>query len=197
MAGHRNRTRGHANGTNGNGAQHIQVKLPTIDELRKAYEEGLEQTLLSGVQVIMRPVRADMLLASGKVPDILRPLIMNMLFPVKKEVPPDTFPDEVGDYLAQPRDETKETLDFIESVNVVCEAALIDPSIVPYLSLSDRMWVFKLAFMPVAVLSRFRIRPKRDVDTVEGEQGQSQPTERDDARDRVIVPIEPADGVPI
>lgn len=178
-----------------NGAGHKPLKLPTIDELRKAYDEGLPQTLLSGLEVYMRPVRPDVLLASGKVPDMLTPLVINMLFPPKREV--DEFPDEVGDYLEKPRDKTKETLDFIESVNVVCEAALIDPSIVPYLSLADRMWIFKLAFMPVEVLSRFRLQPRRNVAIDDGERTELLPPERDDARDRDAMSVESADSLPV
>lgn len=179
---------------NRNGAGY---RVPTLDELRRVYEEGLEQTLLSGISVKMRPVRADHLLESGKVPDILTPLVMNMLFPSEKEVGPDVFPDEVGDYLAKPRDEKAEALEFIKSVNVVCEAALIDPSIVPYLSLPDRMWIFKLAFMPVEVLSRFRLQPRRNVESVDDEREQSHAAEHDDAGNRLAVQVEPADGVPV
>lgn len=180
---------------NGNGAEHIAPKLPTIDELRKIYEEGLPQTLLSGIEVYMRPVRADVLLASGKVPDILTPLVINMLFPPKREA--DEFVDEVGDFVSKPRDETKEALEFIKAANVVCEAALIDPSIVPYLSLSDRLWIFKLAFMPVAVLSTFRIKPRRNVETGDGEREELLPSESDDARDRPVEPVESADSLPV
>lgn len=182
------------NGTNGNGATRPAPKLPTIDELRKIYDEGLPQTLLSGVEVYMRPIRPDMFLATGKVPDILTPIVINMLFPPKRA--DDEFFDEVGDFVGKPRDESKEALQFIEAVNVVCEAALIDPSIVPYLSLADRLWIFKLAFMPVAVLSTFRLQPRRDVETGDGERAQLLPSEHDDAGDRPVESVESADSLP-
>lgn len=181
-----------------NGAGHNAPDLPTIDELRRAYEEGLEQTLLSGVKVVMRPVRADMLLVSGKMPDILTPLVMRMLFGAQ---PDDVeFPDEIEDpvmhYLSKTRAKAQEAVEFVRSVDAVCEAALVDPSIVPYLSLSDRLWIFKLAFIPAEVLSRFRDEPRRDVETVPDEQGQVQ-AERDDAGDGIAVPVESADSVPV
>jgi hypothetical protein len=64
---------------------------------------------------------------------------------------------------------------MIESINYVCKAALLYPKVVDTpkaedeiavteLSLSDRMWIFKLAFMPAEVLSRFRYEPSRDVE---------------------------------
>lgn len=157
------------------------LKLPTIEDLRRAYEEGLPQTLLSGLEVQMRPVQADKLLMSGKVPDILTPLVMGMMF--AKEQPEDetVFPDEIDDpvnaYLNKQRQEAKDAISFIQSVDVVCEAALVDPSIVPYLSLRDRMWIFKLAFYPVEVLSNFRLKPARDVAAGNDSAGDAQQAE--------------------
>jgi hypothetical protein len=184
------------NGTNGAG--YTAPAVPTIDELRRAYEEGLPQRLLSGIEVTMRPVRADKLLMGGNMPDILTPLVMRMLFGVQ---PDDVeFPDEIEDpvmhYLSKTRAKAAEAVEFVRSVDAVCEAALVDPSIVPYLSLSDRLWIFKLAFIPAEVLSRFRDEPSGDVEAVSDEQGQVQ-AERDDAGDRPAVPVESADSVPV
>lgn len=151
------------------------VHVPTIEELRRAYEEGLPQRLLSGIEVKMRPVQPDKLLASGTVPDILTPLVLRMIFP-----PPEAereFPDEINNFLVKQRDKAAETVDFVKAVNAVCEAALVDPSVVPYLSLADRMWIFKLAFLPAEVLSRFRLEPSRNVEVVPDQQDDVQPTE--------------------
>lgn len=170
------------NGTNGHVKSDIKkvLELPTIEELKRAYDEGLEQTLLSGLKVVMRPVRPDTLLVSGKVPDILTPLIMKMMFARQQE--DDTvFPDEVKDpithYLTQERAKAQEAMEFIKSVDVVCEAALVDPSIVPYLSLNDRMWIFKIAFLPVEILSRFRHQPPRNVEAGDDSAGEPLPSE--------------------
>lgn len=181
------------NGTNGAG---YAPKVPSLDELKRAYEEGLPQTLLSGIEVYMRPVRPEKILATGKIPDILCPLMLGRLFP-KPKLNPDAFTDEIGDFLAKPRDEAKEALEFVASVDVVCEAALIDPSIVPYLSLPDRMWIFKLAFMPVEVLSTFRLQPQGNVGLVDDEREQPLPAIDGDAGDSRVVAAEPADGVPV
>lgn len=167
----RNGSNGHAKTT----ARDI-LKLPTIAELKRAYDEGLPQTLLSGIEVQMRPVQPDKLLMSGKVPDILTPLVMGMMF--AKEKDGDTvFPDEVKDpityYLTKEREKAQEAVEFIKSVDVVCEAALVDPSLVPYLTLADRMWIFRLAFMPVEVLATFRHQPQANVEV--GNDGAGEP----------------------
>lgn len=182
-----------------NGAS--KAKLPTLDELKRAYDEGLPQTLLSGLEVVMRPVRADRLLLSGNVPDILTPLVMRMIFPREEVVDATVFPDEADDqdpvdaFLYKEREKAQEAMEFIKAVDVVCEAALIDPSIIPYLSLTDRMWIFRLAFMPAEVLSTFRLQPAGDVGVVFDEQGEVQ-AERDAAGDGVPGKPEPADAVP-
>lgn len=171
-----------ANGTNG----HVEttakaiLKLPTIEELKRAYDEGLPQTLLSGLEVQMRPVKPDTLLMSGKVPDILTPLVMGMMFAKEKE-DETVFPDEVKDpimhYLSKEREKAQEAVEFIKSVDVVCEAALVDPSLVPYLSLADRLWIFRLAFMPVEVLATFRHQQTANVETGNDSAGEPQQAE--------------------
>lgn len=167
------------------------LALPTLEELRRAYEEGLPQTLLSGVQVLMRPVQPDKLLMSGKLPDILTPLVMGMMFAKEKAADETIFPDEVDNpidaYLTKQRQDAKDAIAFIQSVDVVCEAALVDPSIIPYLGLQDRLWIFRLAWMPVEVLSRFRLQPARDVEAGDSGDGEPQQTEPDAAVDSATV----------
>lgn len=155
--------------TKSNGVQapstngHQPPNRPTIEQLRRIHEEGVEQTLLSGIPVMMRPVRIEVLLASGHVPDILTPLMLKGLY--------ENINDDLTDFVAKPRDGKEETLEMLRSVDAVCAASLVDPSIVPYLELPDRMWIFKLAFQPAEVLSSFRLRPEGDVVSVdEGEQ---------------------------
>lgn len=127
----------------------------------------------------MKPVQLDRLLLAGKVPDILTPLVMRMLFGTKPDDP--EFPDEIKDpathYLTKKRTEAQEAIEFIESVDVICRESLVDAAAIPYLSIADRMWVFKLALMRAEVLSTFRHEPARDVEAVHDEQDNAQPTE--------------------
>lgn len=177
------------------------AKLPTLDELKRAYDEGLPQTLLSGLEVVIRPVRADRLLMSGNVPDILTPLVLRMMFPKEDVVDATTFPDEADDvdpitrFLTKQREQAQEAMEFVRAVDVVCQAALLDPSVLPYLSLADRMWIFRLAFMPAEVLSTFRLQPARDVEAVQDEQG-SLPSERAAARNGISMQPEQHDRAP-
>ncbi len=178
------------------------AKVPTIDELRAMYENGVPQVLLSGVEVVMRPLRPDALLMSGTIPDILTPLIMKMLFPAKKiEADSTIFPDEVDDpvtaYLTEEREKVENAKDFIKSIDVVCQASLVDASVLPYLSLPDRMWVFKLAFLPAEVLSTFRLQPQGDMEVVDDEQADAQQTEPDHAVGDVAERVEPVHSVPV
>lgn len=165
------------------------VKVPTIEELRRAYEEGLPQTLLSGVQVLMRPLQPDKLLELGNIPDILTPIMLKGL---RGDVT-----QELNAFLMDKRDNMAETMEMVKAVNAVCKAALVDPSITDLLTLSDRMWIFKLAFMPAEVLSTFRLQPRRDVEDLDDKQGQPLQTEPVDASDGIAVQAEPADSVPV
>lgn len=162
---------------NGNGA----VDLTPASEYRTMREQGVPQTLLSGRKVKMRAVTPDKLLRSGRVPDILTPLVVKML---KGEAQNE----EIDDFYGKERDEVKDWLAMIDSVNVVCEAALVYPRVVEQpegddeiaiddLSLQDRFWIFKLAFQPAEVLSRFRLESLADVDDSADSEGNEQPTE--------------------
>lgn len=185
---------GNGNGVNGNGVGALDPRLPTLEELKRAYDEGLEQTLLSGLKVKLRPLQPDKLLLSGTMPDVLTPMVMGMLFPPATE-DDAPLPDEVDNFLFKQREQAQEAAEYIRAVDAVCAAALVDPSLVPYLSLQDRIWVFKLAFMPVAVLSTFRLGQKADVEPVADEPGEPHAAERADAGDGVAVPVESADRV--
>jgi hypothetical protein len=147
-----------------------ELKVPTIEELKRAYDEGLPQTLISGIEVLMRTPRPEVLLRSGKLPDILTPIVIKSLY--------EDVSKKLDAYLFTERDEVQDTLDMVAGVDAVCEAALIDPSVIPYLTLSDRMWIFKLAFMPAAVLSTFRYEPDGDVEDTPDSQGDVLPSER-------------------
>lgn len=153
---------GGVNGTTPEGAR-------TGAEIRAMREYGVWQTLLSGFPVRIRTVTPDALLQSGTVPDILTPLVTRMMFEHVETKELDAF-------LAK-REEAKEALEVVKSINAVCKAALVYPRIVENpqaddeicaedLNLADRGWIFKLAFMPAEVLKQFRLQPDRNVEVV-------------------------------
>lgn len=150
---------------------------PTMAAWRKARkerQEGIPQTLISGVEVRMRSVSPDKLLRGGSLPDVLTPLVVRSLYEdVREELDAFTFTQ---------REDAAEALRMIDSVNVVCQEALVWPRIVDDpqnedeisiddLSLSDRMWIFRLAFMPAEVLSSFRYQQEGDVEGAADKQG--------------------------
>lgn len=165
------------------------AKIPTIEELRLVYEKGLPQTLLSGVEVYMRPVQPDRLLDLGHIPDILTPIMLKGLY--------GDVTQELDKFLMDKRENMEETMKMVAAVNAVCKAALVDPSVADVLTLSDRMWLFKLAFMPAEVLSTFRLKPRRDVEDLADEPGESLQTEPASASDGTAVQVESLDRVPV
>lgn len=153
--------------TNGHELRSAKSEQPdgrlTMAQRRAIQEEGITQTLLSGIEVQMWPVRIEKLLAAGNVPDILTPIMLKGLY--------ENINDDLTEFVTKQRDEKAETLEMICAVNAVCEASLVDPSLVDYLDLTDRFWLFKLAFQPAEVLSTFRLGSAGDVGRVdEGEQ---------------------------
>lgn len=141
----------------------VTPKLPTLDELRRIFDEGVEQVLISGSKVQMRPVRPDQLIASGiQIPDPLMPIMLKGIF--------QDIRQDLDDYIS-PDKEKENIVEWLRSIDVVCQASLVDPSLVPYLSLTDKLWIFRLAFLPAEALATFRWQPPRDVDAASDEQG--------------------------
>lgn len=137
----------------------------TLEERRTIIEEGVWHTLPSGIDVLLRPVDPIALLRGGKVPDILTPIVMDALYEPRKTQ------EALDQFIKSPRAEQEETLQMLAAIDVVCEAALVDASQLPYLNFADRGFIFRLAFLPAEVLSRFRAKQVGDVERVhDGEQ---------------------------
>lgn len=137
----------------------------SIEELRRIYEEGIPQKLISGIEVRLHPIQIEKLLEGGDVPDALSNIMLKALY--------QDVTEELNEFALTERKTQSEAMELIRSIDLVCNAVLLDPGIVPYLSLTDRLWIFKLAFYPAEVLSRFRNEPAFDVVGVD--KGQSLP----------------------
>jgi hypothetical protein len=149
---------------------------PTIEELRRMYQDGVPQTLISGTEVQMRAVTPDRLLSSGRVPDTLTPIMLKGLY--------EDIHEDLDTFVQTKHADKEATLEWVRAIDAVCEAALVEPDVVPYLSLADRMWIFKLAFSPVEVLSTFRLQPKRDMVTAADSKGDGDAAQRAAGRAR-------------
>lgn len=132
----------------------------SLDERRAIVEEGVPYRLPSGVEVRLRPVDPIRLLRGGNVPDILTPIVMDALYE------PDKTQEALDQFVKTPREQQEETLQMLAGVDAVCEAALVDPEQLPYLTFADRGLIFRLAFLPAEVLSRFRFQQIGDVERV-------------------------------
>lgn len=152
----------------------------TLEERRAAQEEGIWQTLPGGVKVLMRPVKPDALIRSGKIPDILTPIMLNAIY----EPSSVKINAAVDEFVETPREQREEILEMLASIDAVCEAALIDAEQLPYLTYSERTCIFRLAFLPVEVLSRFRLQPDRDVEVAADGKGNGDTAQRATGRER-------------
>lgn len=132
----------------------------TLEERRAVMEEGVWHSLPSGVDVLLRPVDPISLLRGGRVPDILTPIVMDALYEPRKTQ------EALDEFVKTPRTQQEETLQMLAAIDVVCEAALVDASQLPFLSFADRGMIFRLAFLPAEVLSRFRAKQVGTVERV-------------------------------
>lgn len=135
---------------------------------RAAREEGFEQLLPSGNVARLRPVALADLVAQGKVPDLLTPLVMRMAFEGIDAEPSELHDVERGQ---------EWTAAVLATYAAVCRAAFVSPRIVDDpqaddeiaiddVDLFDRASVFFISTRGVETLRRFRLGPETDVDAV-------------------------------
>lgn len=148
---------------------------------RKPREQGVEIWLPYGQQVVrIRTVRPDHLLAQGDIPDILSPLMLDMIYGRANE--------KKTEAILLPKESVEEAMQLLETLRVVCTAALVEPRIVSEplaedeitideLEYEDRRYIFRLVFLPTEVLSTFRYQAQVDVEPLPHSAGVLQPSE--------------------
>jgi hypothetical protein len=146
----------------------------SLDERRAIFDEGVPIILPSGVEVHLRPITPEALLRAGKIPDTVTPIVTKALYE------PDKTQAALDEFIKEERQTPEETLTMLTTISVVCEAAMVDPSLMPYLSFQDKGFIFRIAFLPAEVLSRFRARSLGDVERVD-DGDQVQPVARRDS----------------
>lgn len=132
------------------------LKVTSGGAWRQPREEGFVKRLLSGRVARLRPVQMDVLLAEGKIPDLLTGYAVGQIMEPSEEDPLDN------------EKLRKNTTEMIELMNVVCKAAFVEPKIVDEpqadneitiedIELQDRSMVWRLATQPVEALRKFRL----------------------------------------
>ena len=143
---------------------------------RRVRERGVVVRLPSGRRVRMRNVQPSHLLKLGRIPDVLTPLVLKILYGKAQQ-------DDFDNFFTL-REQVDEALGVIESMRIVCTAALLEPRIVEEavgedeiqfedLSDTEKTWIFNLAFLEAEGLSSFRDGQAADVGLVD--EGQELP----------------------
>lgn len=139
---------------------------------RRPRMEGVVIPLPSGNICRIRPVALDVMITSGKLPDLLTPLAAKTLWT-------ELDTDQIGDVAEM-------ATGMAELFGTVCRAAFIEPRIVDSpeaddeisledIDFADKAAVFQLAIQPAKVLEGFRQQQTRDVEPVRD--GEKQPVE--------------------
>lgn len=156
-------------------------------EFRRVREQGERITIRSTGRVVrMRVVKPAALLRLGKIPNPLSELVMSILHGTLKR-------EDWQKFFALP-ERIEQELEMLESLRVVCTAALVYPHVVDEPQSDDEIhiddledgeqrFIFDLALMEATALSRFRLQQEAGVEPVGDSTGDEQPTEPVDSRD--------------
>lgn len=136
------------------------VKPTSGRDWRKARLEGETVTLPSGNIATLRPVALDLLITSGKLPDLLTPIAAKSLF--------------VEESAATIADQAELAKGYAELINLIVPLAMLSPRITPEpvkddeislddLEFSDKVAIFNLATGGATVLKSFREQQERHV----------------------------------
>lgn len=147
---------------------------------RKPREEGFVFPLPSGNVARLRPVMLDMLLAQGKVPDLLTGEIANMVF--------EGFDVPKIEAMMAPDNLVKLSAEWVELINTICTEAFLEPRIVDNpqaddeisigdLELVDRGHVFSIAILPAGAMAAFFRRQSARMATLQDDEGDGDPAE--------------------
>lgn len=139
---------------------------PTSGRDWRKLNESIITTILpySGMVVELGRAQLDQLLLAGKIPDVLTPIVSDLLWV------------SVGQG-KRTQDEIEADKRFFELVNTVTTACLLNPRVVDNptqddelaigdIDFADKLIIYKLATQPLAVLHRFRQGQTPTVDSV-------------------------------
>lgn len=132
-----------------------------VSLLRKMRTEGIEQTLPGTERVVrLKVVDAPSLLREGKMPDILTPLLIRSVYQ-------DLDDSELRAFLGNAKGNVVDALSLLETIEFVCQQAIMDKTVLDDLTLAEKRWIFRLAMGPAEILTTFRYDPNPDVASVD------------------------------
>lgn len=142
----------------------------TAEEWRKAREQGFPTRFPSGLEADIRPVEVDFFVLHGEIPDLLAPLINEMIGgkPYKIELPP--------------MEELAKKREWLKFLTDLCKFAFVKPQIVdkaegeklgkdevkpedvPFV---DKYWLFTKFANPSARIKPFRPEQTQSLEVVD------------------------------
>lgn len=152
------------------------VQPTTAASWRVARRDGFVITLPSGNVAKLRPVALDVLITSGKLPDILTPIAAKSLW--------------VEEDVANIANVPEMAKGFADLVNFILPAAFMEPRVVcdrepgegeihiEDIDFEDKVAVFTLATSGAATLNKFREQQARNVVAIPDSEGHSVKTKR-------------------
>jgi hypothetical protein len=135
-------------------------KFSGAEQIDKMNKEGLEQVMPGTDRVLkIRTLDTPALLRSGKVPDILTPLVVKSIYQ-------DLSDRELRDFLGQKHSNPQDALAMLDAVDYVVEKSVVSGAKVQDLTLAEKRWIFRLAMGPAELLITFRFDSEPDVESV-------------------------------
>lgn len=138
------------------------TKKSTASELmHEMLTKGAEQKIPGTDRVVrVRTVDAPTLLRSGKVPDILTPLVMKTIYTELSD-------KELREFLRTGKDTVVDALAMADALNFIAKESLMDGTKVEELTMGEKRWLFRLAMGPAELLINFRYDEDADVGDME------------------------------
>lgn len=136
-------------------------ELSTVERLQEMHAKGTEVMLPGTDRIIrLRTLDAPTLLAEGKMPDTLTPLLIKSIYQ-------DLSDREVRDFLGQQRGNVNEALEHVKLLDFVAEKAIADGTKVKDLTIGEKRMIFRFVVGPAELLIPFRYDPNSDVADVD------------------------------
>jgi hypothetical protein len=122
--------------------------------------KGSEQVMPNTDRTIrLKSIDAPALLRKGKMPDLLTPLVIKLVY---TEVPDR----EIREFLSAQKSKVEDALAMADALDFVAAESIMDGTKVEDLTMAEKRWIFRLAMGPAELLVNFRNEEELDVGIV-------------------------------